>query len=313
MENNTSYKDKIEKESGKKSKTATNDQPTSPWNDEDRMKAMKSKMKKFTLCIKSKDGVIVDSEKVKNIITTNGIKVNKASVNKKNNDLYVEFPTNEQREKLIPLLSEDTGIPENEVVSVKEKYPTISIRGVDNYTTEEELITRIKSQNEGIKERLDNGSHFSIVFSKEHDVKTRNGEELKEYQVVARVSEDIRAVIKASGDKIFLGFNSHRVVDRFYVKSCSRCHKFGHYRADCTSSTPCCGYCCSNEHDSFNCPLHAAKDQTNYKCTNCEENKRKSDGHSSHWHKCPTFLEIQKKMRESIPYYTKNSKRENRQ
>ena len=107
---------------------------SSPWNDNERTKAMRNRMKKYTLCIKSNDGASIDAEKVKNIITTNGIKVNKASVNKKNNDLYVELPSDEQREKLIPILTEEV-IPGNEVVNIKEKFPTISIRGVEDYVS----------------------------------------------------------------------------------------------------------------------------------------------------------------------------------
>ena len=192
-------------------------------------------------------------------------------------------------------------------MNVKEKFPTISIRGVVNYVSEEDLIKRVKDQNEKVKEKIDNGSHFSVVFSREYKGKDDDEEtdEEKEYQVVVRVSNDIRAAIKACGDRIYLGFKCHRIVDRFYVKSCSRCHKFGHYRADCTS-TPCCGYCCSQEHESTDCPVYAAKDQANYKCTNCETANKKSDGHSSHWHQCPTLVETQKKMMQKIPYYAKN-------
>ena len=266
---------------------------------------MKNTMK-FTVCIKNNNGVAIDTDKVKNIITTNGIKVNKASINKKNNDFYVDLPSDEQRDKLIPLLSRDV-IPR---VSVKERCPTISIRGLREYVSEEDLVRRIKDQNEGIKEKLENGSKFTVVFSKEHNV--RENSEAKEYQVVARVSEDIRAVIKANGNKIFIGFNSHRIVDRFYVRTCSRCHKFGHYRADCPS-TPCCGYCCSPDHESNTCPVHAEKNHHGYKCTNCEEHSKKSEGHSSHWNKCPTYLEIQKKIMQGIPYYAKNGRENSRQ
>ena len=285
-----------------------NSRATSSWDDKERTNAMKNKMK-FTVCIKSNDGTAIDTDKVKNIITTNGIKVSKASVNKKNNDFYVDLPSDEQREKLIPLLSGDV-IPGNKVVSIKERCPTISIRGLQDYVSEEDLMTRIKDQNEGIKEKLENGSKFTVVFSKEHNVREDN--ESKEYQVVARVSEDIRDVIKANGNKIFIGFNSHHVVDRFYVKSCSRCHKFGHYRVNCTS-TPCCGYCCSLDHESNNCPVHAEKNQARYKCTNCKESNKTCDGHSSHWNKCPTYLEIQKKMMQHIPYYAKNESNNIRQ
>ena len=184
----------------------------SAWENTSRTNEMKKTMKKFTLCIKSNEGSQVDAEKIKNIVTANGIKVSKASVNKKNNDMYVDLPSEEQRQKLIPLLSEKV-IPNNKIVNVKQKCPTISIRGVENFISEEELLARINDQNTEIKEKLENGSQFSVVYTKEqrqHD--TDEDGETKEFQVVARVSDDIRSIIKANGDKIFLGFKSLRVL-----------------------------------------------------------------------------------------------------
>ena len=125
------------------------------------------------------------------------------------------------------------------------------------------------------------------------------------YQVVARVSDRIRDALKANNDRVFIGFSSYRVFDRFYVKSCASCHRFGHYHANC-SSTPSCGYCCSPDHTSEHCPLREDKDPSKYKCINCKEAGKVCDGHSSHWQKRPTYMEQQKKMRSSIPYYTKN-------
>ena len=191
-------------------------------------------------------------------------------------------------------------MPGNRVINVKRKCPTISIRNVNDYTTEDDFINRIKQQNPQIKEKLENGeSEFSVVFTKEHKRKTESGEHdehyPKEFQVVARVSGDIHAIINANNNKVFLGFSSHHVVDRFYVKSCSSCHRFGHYHADCQSD-PICGYCCSSEHESLQCPVYKKKDCSKYKCINCEEAGIESNGHSCHWSKCPTYVERQKKL-----------------
>ena len=60
---------------------------------------------------------------------------------------------------------------------------------------------------------MEGGSELVVVFTKEHKLE---GEEEGESQVVARVSVDIRAAIKSNRDKIFIGFNSHHVTDRFY-------------------------------------------------------------------------------------------------
>ena len=127
----------------------------------------------------------------------------------------------------------------------------------------------------------------------------------KTHQIVIRVSEGIRGIIMRNGNEIFIGFLSHRVTDHFYVKSCVKCHKFGHYHADYTTNAV-CGFCLSNEHESKDCPAKRENDFTSLKCVNCKERGKEFQGHSSHWHKCPVYLEQQKKIRNSIPYYSKN-------
>lgn len=284
----------------------TKNRRNEPWSDLERVEKLKRKMT-YTVCIKSNEGQAVDAEKVKNIITRNGIQVNRANVNQSNGDLYVECPSQENHEKLLPLLTEEV-IPGNKVISLKHKCPTITFRGIEEYTTEEELIDRIKAQNEQIKSKLENGSTFTVVFTKEH--KQNPDDEKGEFQVVARVSEDIRAVIKANREKIFLGFKSHHVTDRFYVKTCSNCHQYGHYHANCTKQAS-CGYCSSTDHLTTQCPVHKENDQTKYKCTNCEANGRESAGHSCFWKKCPTYIDQQNNVMRSIPYYSKNFNRQN--
>ena len=123
--------------------------------------------------------------------------------------------------------------------------------------------------------------------------------------IVARISEDIRECLKANNDRVYIGFTACRVFDRFYVKSCASCHRFGHYHAECDSK-PCCGYCGDEDHSSQQCPIHQQKDPAKYKCVNCEQLGKKSAGHSSRWHSCPSYIEQQKKMMMNIPYYAKN-------
>ena len=44
-------------------------------------------------------------------------------------------------------------------------------------------------------------------------------------------------------------------------------------------------------------------DHQHYKCGNCKDAGKKETGHSTHWHKCPTYLEQQRKAKKTIPYY----------
>ena len=83
--------------------------------------------------------------KVKEIVTSHGIQVTKATVSKKNGDVYIDCPTNESRDKLLPLLN-DAEIPGNRIINVKQKCPTISIKNVSNYVDEKEFKEKIRLQ-----------------------------------------------------------------------------------------------------------------------------------------------------------------------
>ena len=282
--------------------------PSNAWKNRERLNKIKQVNDSVTVCIKN-DGAEINLRKMKEVVTSHSIQVSKTSVNQKTGDVYVQLPSNEQREKLVPLLSEEEAVQGNTIFNVKTKCPAITIRNVDEFVSDDDFIEKVRAQNPLIKEKLDNGSEFSIVFKKEHNVNYgKNGLVLdrveKAFNIVARVSDDIREALKAANDKLYIGFTSHKVTDRFYVKSCAACHRFGHYHKDCTT-TACCGYCGSESHESKHCPVHQDKLQANYKCVNCEDAGKKCDGHSSHWHKCPVYLEQQKKVMNNIPYYAK--------
>ena len=123
---------------------------------QDKLEKLKKKLEKlkskFTVCIKSNEGVAVDAKKVKSIITDHGIQVTKANVNRKNGDLHVELPSKENQEELLPLLTEEI-IPGNKVVTLKQKSPTISIRGVEEYSNEEEFLMRVKNKTKQSKKK----------------------------------------------------------------------------------------------------------------------------------------------------------------
>ena len=120
---------------------------------------------------------------------------------------------------------------------MKSKLPSVSILNVKEFTSKEDFIERVKKQNPQIKEKLDQGGEFSIVFTKkpQEAQNPRNNNNKPSIQIVARVSDDIRQVIKMSGDKLYMDLVAHRVVDRFYIKRCNKCQQFGHYEKDCTN------------------------------------------------------------------------------
>ena len=138
--------------------TTVESKEQSPWKDILKVNKMKS-----SLCIKA-NGTPVNISKVKDIATENGIQVSKTKV-KENVDIYVELPSKENREKLTPLFIEENKNDAN-IMEVKSKLSTIAILSIDRFTTKEDFIERVKKQNSIIKQKIENGSEFSVVFSK---------------------------------------------------------------------------------------------------------------------------------------------------
>ena len=102
-----------------------------PWSDPKHISKITHDKSKVTLCIKNDntDNTKIDVAKVKEVITSNGIQITKASVNQKNGDLYVQLPTDEHRDKLVDQLKNGT-IAGNTIVNVKAKCPVITIRNI---------------------------------------------------------------------------------------------------------------------------------------------------------------------------------------
>ena len=137
------------------------------WADKTRVENVKES-KKVTVCIKKTNESNLDIKKVKEVVTQHGLQVSKVSVNQKNGDLYVDFPSDEQRDKLVPLLTAEEG---NNVINIKSKCPVITIRNVSNFVDNDTFIAAVKSQNPQICEKIENGSEFSILFTKEHQAR----------------------------------------------------------------------------------------------------------------------------------------------
>ena len=253
------------------------------------------KVQAASICIKS-NGNPIDMSAIKDIAVDNNIQVVGTHI-KDNGDMFIKVPSKVNQEKLLPLLT-STCAEASKVVPIESKLPSISILNVEDFTNKDEFIVKMKKQNPDIEALLEAGSVFKIVFSKKLNM-TEN--EKQHYQLVVRVSEDIRKVIKQMGNWIYYNLTALRVVDRFYIKRCNKCQHFGHYQKDCTNQIH-CGLCNSTDHTSTECPKKEME-KKDYACVNCQRNKKEFKGHSAHWHKCPTYIELQSKLKKSIPYY----------
>ena len=220
---------------------------------------------KSSLCVKSNEQPI-DLNVVKQIAVHHSIQVSGTSV-KSNEDVYVYMSNVEHRDKMATLLAEKHSA--DTIVKLKSKMAAISILNVETFVNKNDFITKVKQQNPEIKEKIESGSEFTIVFVKEPMPESSHTNR-KHYQVVARVNNEIREGIKKNKDKIYVDLTAHRIVDRFYIKRCNKCQKFGYYQDNCTSDKILCGFCCSDSHCSSSCPIKT-QDTSNFSCLNCKD------------------------------------------
>ena len=134
------------------------------------------------------NGQPIDLNVVKQIAVGHSIQVSGTSV--KSKGMFVYMSNVEHRDKMAPLLAEKYST--DTIVKLKSKMPAISILNVETFLNKNDFITKVKHQNPEIKEKIESGSEFTIV--KEHMPESSDTNR-KHYQIVARVSNEIRECI----------------------------------------------------------------------------------------------------------------------
>ena len=253
-------------------------------------------------------GNSVKTKAVKKFATDSGIPINSV-VESDNGDTYINTPDVESRGRVAEFLQQSHA--DNEISLLKNRLPTIALLGVkschvtndeDEEVTKDQLTEIIFRQNKYIAPYKDEqDSKLNVVFMKPPP----QGKHY--YNVFIRVTPDIRlAIEKKMGDKIHIGANVFKVVDRFHVRRCNRCQALGHYEDKCDPRSPrVCGFC-TKSHESKDCP-DKERAHARHTCINCIGSDNKGRGHSAFWSKCPTYIEAQDKLKKTIPYYSKSN------
>ena len=268
-----------------------NTQPTAP-SYADKVRDTPPDTKKAILVKADKDGRPVDKKKVSKIIRDNGVQVNKVVVSS-TGDTFINLPDDKSRDKLQPLLQSE----DNNVVMLKSKLPSISIMGVTEDLSKEEIKQGICNQNESIGILVnDQKEEFEVIYLR---APPPHG---YYHQVTIRVSPKIRRLISNLGNKIFLSGKHCQVQDSFHIRRCNKCQEFGHYAGKCPDEKPeVCGYCGAN-HKSNTCMLKNSHSST-HKCVNCEiAGLEIVEGHSTFYKHCPAYKIQQEKLQNAIGY-----------
>jgi hypothetical protein len=175
--------------------------------------------------------------------------------------------TNKCREEISAKLGEDY-----EVNISKQKKPLLKIWGLSEIIEKEELVQRLKKQNESVLESAD----INVVTIKKNP---------RGVMCLLEADQQTHESLLAVG-RVLIGWDSCRVYQHIDILRCFQCSQFGHIAANCKNQL-CCAKCCG-DHDGLFCVSDYAK------CINCvganERLKLNLDvNHASFSLKCPSY------------------------
>jgi hypothetical protein len=185
---------------------------------------------------------------------------------------FIKLPDKSVCEKALNSLKGEYNVV-SQSTEQREFFPKITIYDLnsDDYTNKNkgDLKTAILNKNPLIKSILTEEKSFDVLFLTKD--KARNTS-----KAVVKLHPDILKVIQKAKYKIFIDFGICRVSDRFFVKQCYKCQKFGHRSENCPADQPICRFCAAN-HESSSCTLRISKDKSKLHCSNCDGNHCTSD------------------------------------
>ena len=133
------------------------------------------------------------------------------------------------------------------------------------------IEARFLDKNQEVKELVTQNRTFKVIFVKCG----------KDYTTVGiKVSPDIRHIL-IRNQYIHIGYSRCKVVDRFDMRQCFRCQKFGHMSHQCRETAVVCMYC-SASHISRSCPYK--DDKAKHRCTNCSHSTDETLRNTCHTH-----------------------------
>ena len=266
-----------------------------PWANTGAIQKLRS-----SFLVKPSQSGTADMDRINEIASDKKLQVNMIGVSQKGNT-FIHCPTEEASLILQSHIESELG---HDVHPLQDSLPSISITGitarqwdVTQHETPEHFTNftqKLRDQNPYLDSLITDGETFKIIFMKPPNVDYDN------FQIVARVSPKIRDAISTHWNKLYIGAASVRVYDRFYVKRCNKCNKFGHYKDNCTETSS-CGICGVEGHESEIC--NHKTDTSRFSCINCKRLNLTHTGHNATSRKCPAYLIAQKKVKGNIPYY----------
>ena len=182
------------------------------------------------------------------------------------NKIVLNFETKNERDNAAEKMKE---VPNVTIKQVKKMDPSIMICNVSKEESKEDMIQNLIERNESLKSVDDIENKIRYVFDKPAYNEPRH--------YVFRCDPEVRKLLRLKYDNIKLQWGIYNICDRYITTTCFYCMKFGHIESKCpakaNNENPTCGRC-AGDHRTSTC-----KEETNNKCINCVNLKKKDTNH----------------------------------
>ena len=251
------------------------------WANKERLATVRAPEPKAKLIISKENDESKNAEThkvIERVLIENEISLAESRQSKEGN-LVLTCESRSARDELKNLVLEAN--QEITMSSPKTKQQSITIVGLPNDSTKEEVMKSIITQNEFIKQfslmnKIDD--HITI-----HVIKPLRNKPTV-FQVFASVSKVLRDGLSYHKDRIIVGLMSCKIYDRHQVMRCNNCQHFGHFAKACpTPEEPFCGKCSEN-HRTDSCEKYERK------CINCVRSENGDCNHAVTYHGCPAVI-----------------------
>ena len=292
---------------GKEKETAVPEQeekiskPVNIWADVERMVNVKAPEPTSVLVVKSVADEVKRQENQKAVadaVMQNDVSVVESYQNK-SGDLMVVCESVDSRNQLKDIVTNSGNIIVN---APREMRHSVTIVGLPTQYEKEEVIEILVKQNRFIRDFAQNNKiddHIRV-----HIIKPLKNKETC-FQAFCDVSTILREGFHHYNNKLTLGLTTCKIYDRYNIKRCYNCQKFGHYAKDCpTNGVPVCGKCSEEGHNTRDCQKNENK------CINCTRDKNTDPHHTTSSQMCPALIKEQDLMKKKLDNARLNLRRQ---
>ena len=199
------------------------------------------------------------------------------SVKKGGKTALVSFGTEEAKDKAKKTLGKDYKVTDGSK-QLKKLLPRLRLDKVD------------PSLLDGDKDQVKVAIKESLLLKNQRVSKALQDDNLQTLEVihfdkkrefaVLKVSPAIKALIKAGGNRLYLGCKVQEATDYVHLVQCYNCNAFGHKADACNRRGSVCLYC-AGSHRSYTCTKK--KQPKDYRCINClNSNDKNLSSHADH-------------------------------